>query len=27
MDKEFKLIWPVVKKLEEWINEERPESE
>ena len=22
MDKEFKLVWPVVKKLEEWINEE-----
>ena len=26
MDKEFKLVWPVVKKLEEWINEEEQEE-
>ena len=25
MDKEWKLNWPVVKKLEEWINEEESE--
>ena len=27
MDKEFKLNWPVVKKLEEWINEEETDGE